>query len=374
MRIKDIAHLNKRAGLYALFGEDGHLYLTKADGSLVSVAHLPCISTVGLVKLYVYEPWVCVTERFGTHAALINLENASVREMNREDYHANVSSYSIGFVERGGRVLIIHQTEWNRLDIMDAETGDCLTDRRVDCRLVEPSYQRDDGEWMPDKYEEENYIDYFHSLLHVSPDGSYFLSNGWIWHPLGQVTYYHTDDFLKCYEPSKVSVEYCHEDNWDRPCAFVGDDRFVIAVDDMRKGDALEEEELEGHPYKQLQFYCMHMSVREDPYDGRILAKAREVECSAFTPDKDGHVHGELVWDCAYGSLVAITPNGTFALNLDGEVLGSHPDCKCTEDNPFSQEQSCDLGWHYNPESHLLYHWSQEMGAVEERRVDRTGY
>jgi hypothetical protein len=315
-----------------------------------------------------------VTERFGTHAALVHLENASVREMSREDYHADVSSYSIGFVERGGRVLIIHQTEWNRLDIMDAETGNCLTDRKVDCRLVEPSYQRADGEWVPDKYEEENYIDYFHSLLHVSPDGSYFLSNGWIWHPLGQVTYYHTDDFLKRYEPSKVSVEYCHVDNWDRPCAFVGDDRFVIAVDDMRKDDALEEEELEGHTYKQLQFYCMNMSIREDPYEGRILAKEREAECGAFIPDEYGNVHGELVWDYAYGYLVAITPNGTFALNLDGEVLEAHLECKCAEDNPFSQKQSCDLGWHYSPEIHLLYHWSQEMGTVEERQFDCPGY
>ncbi len=74
MRIKDIAHLNMRTDLYALFGEDGHLYLMQADGSLASVTHLPHISTEGQIKLYVHEPLVCVTERFGTHAALVNLE------------------------------------------------------------------------------------------------------------------------------------------------------------------------------------------------------------------------------------------------------------------------------------------------------------
>ena len=121
MRIKDIAHLNLRVSMYALFGDDGHLYLTQADGSPVSVAHLPFISTGVQIKLYVHEPWVCVTERFGTHAALINLEKASVRELKREDYHADVSSYSIGFLRRDGRVLLVHQTEWNRLDIMDAK-------------------------------------------------------------------------------------------------------------------------------------------------------------------------------------------------------------------------------------------------------------
>jgi hypothetical protein len=372
VKIKHIAHLNLRAGMYALFGDDGHLCLTQKDGFLVSVAHLPWISTVGLVKLYVHEPWVCVTERFGTHAALVHLENANVREMSREDYHANVSSYSIGFLERDGRVLIIHQTEWNRLDIMDAETGDCLTDREIYLRDAEPDGKGE--EWILPGHEAKNYIDYFHSLLHVSPDGSYFLSNGWIWHPLGQITYFHTDDFLKCYELSKVSIEYCNDYNWDRPCAFVGDDRFVIAADDMRKDDALKEEELEGHTYKQLQFYCMNMSVREDQYEGRILAKACEAECSAFTPDEHGYVHGELIWDSAYKYLIAITPNGTFALNLDGEVLESYPECKYTEDSPLSQKQSCDLAWHYSPESHLLYHWSQEEGAVEERWFDCTGY
>ena len=370
MKIKAIAHLNLRAGMYALLGEDGHLYLTRrADGSPVSVAYLPCISTAGQVKLYIHEPWVCVTERFGTHAALVNLENANVREMNREDYHAHVSSYSIGFLERDGRVLVIHQTQWNRLDIMDAETGDCLTERTVDIRLAEPSYKRDDGVWMPEKYETENYIDYFHSLLQVSPDGSCFLSNGWIWQPCGQILCFPTDGFLKRYEASKVSIEFCHDYNWDRPCAFIDGGWLVIAADDIRKNRSYEEEH-ESHVYKQLQFYCLNMPVREEMYGERILPKAREVDCSAFTPNEDGNVYGELVWDSAYRYLVALTPNGAFSLNLDGEVLESYHECKCTKDYPFGPEQSGDPGWNYSPESHLLYHWSQERGAVEERRFN----
>ena len=95
------------------------------------IASLPYISIDGEIKLYVCEPWVCVTERFGTHAALVNLDTAAVRELSREDYYVEVSSYSIGFLIRQGRVLLIHQTDWNRLDIMDVETGRNLTDREV---------------------------------------------------------------------------------------------------------------------------------------------------------------------------------------------------------------------------------------------------
>ena len=244
--------------MYALFGDDGYLYLTQADGSPVSVAHLPCISTVAQIKLYVHEPWVCVTERFGTHAALINLENANVRELKREDYHADVSSYSIGFLQRDGRVLLVHQTEWNRLDIMDAETGDCLTDRIVDPQMAESGYKSDDGKWPP-KWESGNYIDYFHSLLHISPDGEYILSNGWIWHPLGQILYSRTDDFLRRFEQSMFPIDNYYEYSWDRPCAFIGNDRFVIAADDVRKSNLcwmLNDDE--SYSYKQLLFYDLN--------------------------------------------------------------------------------------------------------------------
>ena len=65
------------------------------------------------------------------------------------------------------------------------------------------------------------------------------------------------------------------------------------------------------------------------------MVKERGAFCRVLLPDSDGVVHGELDWDSVYDYLVAITPNGAFAINLDGEVLGSHPDCKYTEDNPL---------------------------------------
>ncbi|MFI5835844.1 hypothetical protein ACIA5A_19450 [Micromonospora sp. NPDC051300] len=81
--------------------------------------------------IYVHGPWVCVTERFGVNASLINTVTGAVRGLSRADYHSDVSSYSIGFLDRDGRTLLVAQTQWNRLDVFDAETGANLTEREV---------------------------------------------------------------------------------------------------------------------------------------------------------------------------------------------------------------------------------------------------
>ncbi len=353
MRILDITHLNRHAGMYAIFGSDGNLYIMQVGGSTILVAYLPGIGIEERIKLYVHEPWVCVTEHYGTHAALVHLENGSVREMSREDYYADVSSYSIGFLERNGRVLLICQTEWNRLNIIDAETGECLTERK-----------------SPD-YEDNDYVDYFHSLLHVSPDGEYFLSNGWIWHPIGQILGFRTEDFLKTYESAKVSIDYRCEYNWDIPCTFIGKDRFVLVADNLRHSALMGREELEGYVYKPLQFYNLSVPAIDNRYGECLLTKEREASCNAFKTDQYGKVHGELSWDAKYGCFAAITEDGAFALSVEGEVLDSLPDCKgsevCADTDP-GMKQSNDTGWHYSPEHHVLYHWSQDAEMIEEYR------
>jgi hypothetical protein len=182
-----------------------HSYFVFADGRLLRmgtgsteaelVAEVPDIGEVGHgtgdgrlagneleIGLYVHGPWVCVTERFGVNASLINTATGAVRGLSRADYHSDVSSYSIGFLDRDGRTLLVAQTQWNRLDVFDAETGTNLTSREV---FLRDSGRRDEhGRKM---YDQSNYVDYFHSLLHVSPDSRHFLSNGWVWSPVDVV-------------------------------------------------------------------------------------------------------------------------------------------------------------------------------------------
>ncbi len=96
-----------------------------------------------------------------------------VRPLERDDYHPEQCRYPLGLFELDGRLLLVHATEWNRLDVTDPWTGERLTER------VSPTWRS--GPRPP------HALDYFHAGLLVSPDGARVLDNGWIWHPWGQV-------------------------------------------------------------------------------------------------------------------------------------------------------------------------------------------
>ena len=206
-----------------------HSYFVFADGRLLRVdagstqaepvAEVPDVKGKELeIRLYVHGPWVCVTERFGV--TLINTATGAVRGLSRADHHADVSSYSIGFLDRDGRTLLVVQTEWNRLDVFDAETGANLTER-----------------------DESKHIDYFHSMLHVSPDSRADQHDGQ--HGL------------------RVQL--------GRPCTFV-DDR-----------------------YRQLAFFTIPDQPWADTED-RFLEPTRFVDCDVFPRNQYGEVKVFYRW------------------------------------------------------------------------------
>lgn len=82
----------------------------------------------------------------------------------RGDYHLEHCEFPAAFFHDGERTLLVHGTDWNRLDLSDPATGELLTARE------------------PDK---ERALDYFHGRLAVSPDGRWLIDDGWIWHPVG---------------------------------------------------------------------------------------------------------------------------------------------------------------------------------------------
>lgn len=343
-----------------------HSYFVFADGRLLRVgagsaeaevvAEVPNIRQVGddgpageelEIQLYAHGPWVCVTERFGVNAALVNTDTGAVRALSRADYHADVSSYSIGFLERDGRTLLVAQTQWNRLDVFDAESGANLTGRDVFCR---DSGRRDEqGRKL---YDERNYIDYFHSLLHVSPDSRHFLSNGWFWSPVDVVRVVSTEAFLTGYEPTSLPVSTAFGYNWDRPCAFVDDRTFVLALDDSV--DVLDADETAAYGHRQLAFFKIPDLLRPGGMD-RWLEPAAYVDCDVFPRNEHGEVKGQLHHDPESGRLVALTDGaGCFVLSLDGEVVAHAPDLGTAG------------GWSYAPRHRVCYRWVDGTG-IEER-------
>jgi hypothetical protein len=87
------------------------------------------------------------------------------------------------FAEHDAGPVLIHRTDWNRLDVTLASTGELLTAR-------EPtSFQQ--GEERP-----EHYLDYFHGRVVVSPDDRLVADDGWVWHPVGVPTSWSVQDWL----------------------------------------------------------------------------------------------------------------------------------------------------------------------------------
>lgn len=118
------------------------------------------IFSAGL-ELHSFNDYVAIVQVYGQHGTVFNLsDRAFLKKLDRQNYHPDVCRFPIVFVDLGGQTCLIHATDWNRLDITRLEGDELLTDRVV-------------------SYETENYFDYFHCGLTVSPDSKNFVSNGW---------------------------------------------------------------------------------------------------------------------------------------------------------------------------------------------------
>lgn len=114
-----------------------------------------------------------VVQPFGRYGLIIELATGRpTLNLDRGDYHEDVSQFPIAFTQQQDRLLVIQGTEWNRLDISDALSGEVLTSR-----MHAPTPK--------DKSHPEHYHDYFHCGLTVSPSGEFIADNGWAWSPFG---------------------------------------------------------------------------------------------------------------------------------------------------------------------------------------------
>jgi hypothetical protein len=160
-----------------------------------------------------------VFEECGSMGAVIELAGGRVTmSLDRGDYHAEQCRFPLAFLEHGGRTLLVHATDWNRLDISDPRTGKLLTARS--------SPRPATGQTPP------HYLDYFHCGLTISPGGRWITSNGWIWHPWGVLGCWDLGRWLaeNVWEsedgPSRVALcEAAYY--WDRPVCWLDEHRIA---------------------------------------------------------------------------------------------------------------------------------------------------
>jgi hypothetical protein len=159
--------------------------------------------------------FAAVVNTKGRYGAVVDLERRTIAmRLDRGDDEWQHSEYPAAFFTHEGRSLLVHATDWNRLDISDPTDGALLTPRTTGSR------------------DEPHYLDYFHGGLTVSPDHRWLVDDGWVWHPIGEVRSFDVqrwrrDNVFESEDGPSVR-EFRHVlYNWDVPRCFVDDRTFV---------------------------------------------------------------------------------------------------------------------------------------------------
>lgn len=187
--------------------------------------------------------FAAIANRRSVKGAVIDLSTGrTTMSIHREDYYAEHCPFPLAFVQKDSRWLLIHATQWNRLDVSDPATGELLT--------VRPSPQVEAGKSRP-----EHDLDYFHATLLPSPDGRWIADNGWAWHPVGIVRTWSIERWLNENvwesEDGPTAKNLCAQENWDQPMCWIDnrtlaawgedatrdDDRLVFGFFDVESGE-----------------------------------------------------------------------------------------------------------------------------------------
>jgi hypothetical protein len=166
--------------------------------------------------------------------------------------------------------------------------------------------------------------------------------------------------------PAGIPVATAFGYNWDRPCAFVDDRTFVLALDDGTDADDAADD-----TYRQLAFFTIPDPPRTGDAD-RWLEPTSFVDCDVFPRNRYGEVKGRLHYDPGSGCLVALTDgDGCFVVSLDGDVVAHVPDLSIASppsNGDLGSSYSGPDGWSYAPQHRVFYRWIDGTG-IEERAL-----
>lgn len=166
--------------------------------------------------------FAAVVNDYGHHGQVVDLRTGAVTHtLNGGSHHPETVPFSLAFTRHEARIVVIHRTAWNRLDVSDAGTGELLTSR-------EPtSYRR--GEQRP-----AHYLDYFHGALRLSPGGRWVADDGWVWHPVGVPAVWDAHRWLHDHvwesEDGPSWRALCQRAyHWDTPMCWTGENLLAIS-------------------------------------------------------------------------------------------------------------------------------------------------
>lgn len=180
-------------------------------------------------KISPSERFCVIGSKYGQFGIVIDLElNEIILELSRGGYCVEHCYWAIEFFELNNQEYLIHNTDWNRLDITNLNTKEVITKRKIP------------------EHTEPHYLDYFHSGISVSPNKEWIVDNGWHWHPWGVLTAWSLEKWLDNIWESEdgeskfdiTSAAYF----WDRPICWSDDNTVVywgVGDDDEEMEDSV---------------------------------------------------------------------------------------------------------------------------------------
>jgi hypothetical protein len=166
--------------------------------------------------------FAAVVVDYGRHGLMLDLDRDQITmQLDRGTYHPETTPYPVTFAAVDGELVLVHATDWNRLDLSDPATGALLTPRTI------ASPTNDEPRPAHD-------LDYFHGRLHLSPGGRWIADDGWVWAPVGVPRLWNLyrwrlrNPFES--EDGSSAHSLCQRDyHWDSPMCWIGEDRLAIS-------------------------------------------------------------------------------------------------------------------------------------------------
>lgn len=187
----------------------------RADSPNTSPGHVRRASPKFRLQVSVDGSLILIVNDHSPSGAVLDASTGEVLLLlDRDSYYHN-SNFPAAFATIEDRTILVHATNWNRLDLTDPRTGELLTPRES------PNYQS--GKERP-----EHYLDYYHAGLYISPDQQWIVDWGWVWAPVGLISAWNIHEWLNNNvwesEDGPTKQRFCQRAyNWDEPLCWLDD-------------------------------------------------------------------------------------------------------------------------------------------------------
>lgn len=155
---------------------------------------------------------LAIANVFGEVGYILDLDSKTqILEFRRGTYHIEHCDFPFAFFTYNEQIMFIHATDWNQLDVLNPQTGEYITDK---------TRQINHGE--------ENYLDYFFSNLSVSPNSLKFQSFGWVWQPIGVITFLDVASAVESPFGAEKVVYSLYDDDWGWSTVWLNDETLAV--------------------------------------------------------------------------------------------------------------------------------------------------